>query len=62
MGARGWLVGLAMAIFALIPATAGAQVLRVGSLRGVPGQFRSVQAAVNAARPGDIVLVGPGDD
>lgn len=61
MSARRWLAGLAMALCVVGPATAGAQVLRVGSLRGVPGQFSSVQAAVNAARPGDIVLVGPGD-
>ncbi len=41
--------------------SAGAQVLRVGSFRGVPGQFSSIQAAVDATRPGDMVLVGPGD-
>jgi predicted outer membrane repeat protein len=27
---------------------------------GVPGQFRTIQAALNAAHPGDIVLVAPG--
>jgi hypothetical protein len=37
------------------------RVLRVGSYKGVPGQFRSIQAAVNAAKPGDWILVGPGD-
>src|SRR5438309_7250711 len=36
-------------------------VLLVGTYNGVPGQFRSIQAAVRAARPGDWVLVGPGD-
>jgi hypothetical protein len=40
---------------------AGARVLRVGSFRGVHGQFRSLQAAVNAAKPGDWILIGPGD-
>ena len=40
---------------------AQAAVLRVGSYQGVPGQYSSVQAAVDAARPGDWVLVGPGD-
>jgi hypothetical protein len=36
-------------------------VLRVGSYQGIPGQYSSIQAAVDAARPGDWVLVGPGD-
>jgi hypothetical protein len=36
-------------------------VLLVGSYHGVHGQFTSVQAAVDAARPGDWILVGPGD-
>jgi hypothetical protein len=38
-----------------------AQVLRVGSYRGIPGQFGTIQAAVDAAKPGDWVLVAPGD-
>jgi hypothetical protein len=36
-------------------------VLLVGSYQGIPGQYSSVQAAVDAARPGDWVLIGPGD-
>src|SRR5436305_8655846 len=36
-------------------------VLRVGSWNGIKGQYKTIQAAVNAARPGDWVLVGPGD-
>lgn len=36
-------------------------VLLVGTWHGRTGQFRSIQAAVNAARPGDWVLVAPGD-
>jgi hypothetical protein len=48
------------------PATAAVsihppQVLRVGRFHGIPGQFSSIPAAVKAARPGDWVLVGPGD-
>ena len=31
---------------------AWAAVLRVGSYHGIPGQYSSIQAAVNAARPG----------
>ncbi len=40
---------------------AGARVLRVGSYHGIRGPYRTIQAAVNAAKPGDWVLVGPGD-
>src|SRR5579864_6538456 len=42
-------------------ASAAVNVLRVGSWHGIPGQFSSIQAAVNAAQPGDWILVGPGD-
>jgi hypothetical protein len=45
----------------MIASSASGRVLRVGSFHGVSGQFRSIQAAVNAARPGDWILVGPGD-
>ncbi|MGN6472129.1 MAG: hypothetical protein ACTHK4_00575 [Mycobacteriales bacterium] len=38
-----------------------ARVLRVGTYEGKRGQFRTIQAAVNAAKPGDWILVGPGD-
>jgi hypothetical protein len=38
-----------------------ATVLLVGSYQGIPGQYSSIQAAVDAARPGDWVLIGPGD-
>ncbi|MFN2544354.1 MAG: hypothetical protein ABR600_07265, partial [Actinomycetota bacterium] len=37
------------------------RVLRVGSFHGVAGQFRRIQAAVDAAHPGDWILIGPGD-
>jgi hypothetical protein len=37
------------------------KVLLVGKFHGKAGQFRTIQAAVNAARPGDWILVGPGD-
>jgi hypothetical protein len=55
------LLALASTAGFLGTSTAGAQVLRVGSLHGVPGQFKSIQAAVDAARPGDYILVAPGD-
>lgn len=37
------------------------RVLLVGSYRGKPGTYSSIQAAVNDAHPGDWILVGPGD-
>ncbi|NNN21261.1 MAG: hypothetical protein HKL80_04580, partial [Acidimicrobiales bacterium] len=36
-------------------------VLLVGTLNGVHGQYSTIQAAVNAAKPGDWILVAPGD-
>lgn len=39
----------------------GPQVLLVGTFHGVRGKFSSIQAAVDAARPGDWILVAPGD-
>ena len=38
----------------------GPRVLRVGSYRGIAGGFSAIQDAVNVAKPGDWVLVGPG--
>src|SRR5919201_5248595 len=40
---------------------AHATVRRVGTWRGMRGQYKTIQAAVNAARSGDWILVGPGD-
>jgi hypothetical protein len=42
-------------------APAAARVLRVGTYHGSHGQFHSIQAAIDAAHPGDWILVGPGD-
>jgi hypothetical protein len=44
-----------------LAASAMAKVLRVGTFHGIKGQFTSIQAAVDAAKPGDWVLIGPGD-
>jgi hypothetical protein len=41
--------------------TAEARVLRVGTFNGIHGQFSSLQAAIDAAKPGDWILIGPGD-
>jgi hypothetical protein len=57
------LLGLAVAA-ALAPSgsdPADAAVLRVGTWKGQPGNYTSVQDAVDAAAPGDWILIGPGD-
>src|SRR5438445_7167817 len=36
-------------------------VLRVGTYHGIKGQYTRIQDAVNAARPGEWILVAPGD-
>ncbi len=46
---------------AVMASAASAKVLRVGTYKGVRGQFSSIQAAVNSAKPGDWILIGPGD-
>jgi hypothetical protein len=59
---RRWVVLAAVVIGSLATALpAGARVLRVGRYKGIRGQYGSIQAAVDAARPGDWILVGPGD-
>ena len=45
----------------LPPGQTKKRVLRVGTFRGIPGQFTSIQSAVDAANPGDWILVAPGD-
>jgi len=37
------------------------RVLLVGTYKGMRGQYPSIQSAVDAARPGDWILIGPGD-
>jgi hypothetical protein len=54
------LIGIA-ATALLVAAPAGARVLRVGTFHGVNGQYKTIQSAVDAARKGDWILVGPGD-
>jgi hypothetical protein len=41
--------------------TRGPRVLLVGTFNGRKGQYLSLQTAVDAARPGDWILVAPGD-
>ena len=58
---RAAILAIVTGVVVAVAPVAGARVLRVGTYKGVHGQFRSVQAAVNAAKPGDWILVGPGD-
>jgi hypothetical protein len=58
---RAAVVLLAVVAVLSFVSAAGAKVLRVGIYHGITGQFTSIQAAVNAAKPGDWILVGPGD-
>jgi hypothetical protein len=58
---RSLTAALVAAGFLILVSGAGARVLRVGVFKSIPGQFHSIQAAVNAARPGDWILVAPGD-
>ena len=59
------LLGLGALLLGLVlnsPVSANsARVLRVGTWHGVRGQFSTIQGAVLAARPGDWILVAPGD-
>ena len=41
--------------------TVGGRALLVGTFNGIPGQYATIQAAVDAAQPGDWILVAPGD-
>jgi hypothetical protein len=55
-------LGVLLATLFSVPMhAAGSHVLRVGSYHGIAGQFQTIQAAVNAAQPGDWILIGPGD-
>src|ERR1700758_2167177 len=56
----GIVTGVIALALAIAPA-AGARVLRVGTYHGIAGQYTSIQAAVNAAHPGDWILIAPGD-
>ena len=46
---------------ASLGATVGGRALLVGTFNGIPGQYPTIQAAVDAAQPGDWILIAPGD-
>jgi hypothetical protein len=54
-------VAAALMLTLLLSASAGAKVLLVGTYHGVTGKYTDIQTAVNAAKPGDWILIGPGD-
>ena len=58
-----WASGLALLAVTsgLQTAVAAPAVLQVGSWHGKQGTYANVQAAVNAASPGDWILIGPGN-
>ncbi len=58
---RALVVAIVLSALASMAGTAGARVLRVGTFHGIAGQYRSIPAAVAAAKPGDWILIGPGD-
>jgi hypothetical protein len=41
--------------------SSGGAALLVGTFQGHAGKYKSIQAAVNASKPGDWILVAPGD-
>ena len=43
------------------PVTAGPRVLRVGTFHGQAGDYTTIQDAVDAAQPGDWIVIAPGD-
>jgi hypothetical protein len=57
----GTLLVVSVGVMAIPASASPPQVLRVGRFHGIKGQFTSIQAAVNAAHPGDWILVAPGD-
>ncbi|MBV8952865.1 MAG: hypothetical protein JO153_12115 [Solirubrobacterales bacterium] len=63
MTTRRWLSLTVLVLIAClsIPALAQARVLLVGRYHAVQGRYRTIQSAVNAAKPGDWILVAPGD-
>ena len=54
-------ISLAVTAVLVLAQAASARVLLVGTYHGIHGKYHSLQAAVNAAKPDDWILVGPGD-
>src|SRR6266481_3265375 len=52
---------LAVALVSVAAVPARAAVLRVGTWKGKVGDYTGIQDAVDAAQPGDWILIAPGD-
>src|SRR5262245_60598122 len=52
---------IALVLVTLLAVPARASVLRVGTWKGRAGDYTSIQDAVDAAQPGDWILIAPGD-
>jgi hypothetical protein len=62
IGVLAALAALALVVSMLVQRSTGAShVLLVGRYHGEAGQYTTIQAAVDAAQPGDWILVAPGD-
>jgi hypothetical protein len=65
LGAAALAVSIVASVLSVAPPAAaqasGHRVLLVGTYNGVTGPYGAIQAAVDAAKPGDWILVGPGD-
>jgi len=61
LAALGLVAAALTACSATAASAASSRVLRVGTYKGVPGPYSTIQAAVTAPRPGDWILVAPGD-
>ena len=62
--AGGWLTACSSSSSSTTTTSGGsgnAGVLLVGTYNGKAGQYKTIQAAVNAAKPGNWILVAPGD-
>jgi hypothetical protein len=57
----GLVAGIAATALAVLVPAASAKVLLVGTYHGVKGQYKTIEAAVKKAKPGDFILVAPGD-
>ncbi|HUY86843.1 MAG TPA: hypothetical protein VMU77_06980, partial [Acidimicrobiales bacterium] len=54
-------IGSPVVALALAGPIIGGNVLLVGTYNGIPGAYSTIQSAVDAAKPGDWILVAPGD-
>jgi hypothetical protein len=55
------MLGLPGVALARAHAASKPRVLLVGTYKGVKGQYKTIYSAVKAAKPGDWILIGPGD-